>query len=225
MWIFSNRSRYSSKPRSIRGPRGFTLIELLVVMTIMVVVTLLVLVRQSQFDSSTLLRSLSYSVALSVRQSQIYGSSVLGTTTSQAACVGGSYSAQGTCYASGYGVYFSRSSPGSYILFADLNSNGVYDPGEDVKVFSLGQGYIINNFCATTTGLTPVTRCSKDGSITTLSILFKRPNPDAQFKTDVSGDTYTSAYIQISNAAGDTSSTHSVVVSSTGQISVQGSGT
>src|ERR1700691_1591264 len=113
--------------------RGFTLIELLVVVGIMVVISAFILVRQSRFDSSTLLRSLAYSVALSVRQAPIYGSSVLGTTTPSAAnCVGGSY-ASGVCCADAYGIHIVAGS--SYTLFADLQNDGHYDAGDAIKTF------------------------------------------------------------------------------------------
>ena len=56
--------------------RGFTLIELLVVMSIMLILTSLFILRQQRFNSSTLLQSLAYSVALSVRQAQVYGTSI-----------------------------------------------------------------------------------------------------------------------------------------------------
>src|SRR6202012_1868912 len=101
--------------------------------------------QQSKFDSSTLLRSLAYSVALSVRQAQVYGTSVLGTATSQSNCatgVSGSY-ALSNCYASAYGIYFNSASSGQYILFADLDGNGKYTAGENVKVFTLGTNYVI----------------------------------------------------------------------------------
>src|SRR3989344_3869307 len=56
-----------------RTPRGFTLIELLVVLSIMLVITGVFLVRNQQFNSAILLRSLSYQVALSIRQAQVFG--------------------------------------------------------------------------------------------------------------------------------------------------------
>jgi prepilin-type N-terminal cleavage/methylation domain-containing protein len=219
MSIFSPRYRSSNIAKA-----GFTLIELMVVMAIMAIVTGVMLVNQSKFDSSTILRSLAYSVALSVRQAQVYGTSVLGTSTPQAACNG--FYASGVCYASAYGLYFTTGSPGQYILFADINSNGKYDVGEDAKVFSLGTGYSISQFCVTGTNVgNPVTQCSNT-TISSLSIVFKRPNPDAFFTAldgsgnPIAGDTYTGATIQIQNQ-GSSGNTHTISVTSTGLISVQ----
>src|SRR2546430_1163739 len=126
MSIFSQHSRRSGKPFDSAQGRGFTLIELLVVSAIIVIITALFLLRQSKFDSSTVLRGLAYSMALSMRQAQVYGVSVAGTPTAQSNCINGVY-AGSNCYATGYGLYFSKASNRTYILFADLNNNGYYD--------------------------------------------------------------------------------------------------
>lgn len=182
------------------------------------------LVRQSRFNSSTVLRSLAYSVALSVRQAQVYGTSVVGTTTSAGNCVGGFYNA-GICYASAYGLYFDVSTPTTYILFADLNNDGKYQTNEYVKPFNLNNGYVISNFCANgVNGAAAISRCAAS-SINTLNIIFKRPNPDASFNAfnasglPIAGDVYSGAYIQL-QVTGDTANTKSVSVLVTGEISV-----
>jgi prepilin-type N-terminal cleavage/methylation domain-containing protein len=229
MSIFSLLFRRSfTKPgkRAVRLPagRGFTLIELLVVMSIMVVLTGVLLVRQSRFDSSTILRSLAYSVALSVRQAQVYGTSVVGTTTAAGNCVGGFYNA-GVCYASAYGLYFDSSTPTTYILFADLNNDGKYQSNEYVKPFNLNNGYIISNFCVNgINGVSAVSQCANT-TISTMNIVFKRPNPDASFTAlnasglPIAGDVYSGAYVQL-QASGDTGNTKSVSVLVTGEVSV-----
>ena len=61
----------------------------------------------------------------------------------------------------------------------------------------------------------------------TLEILFKRPNPDAQFvalKSDgsaLSGGPYSTAYIYVASPNGDT---RAVTVSTTGEVAVWGPG-
>ncbi len=184
---------------------------------IIIIVTSLFLVRQSSFDSSTVLRSLAYSVALSMRQAQVYGISVTGTTTST-----------GVVYASGYGLYFNASAPNIYILFADLNSDGKYSPGEDVQAFTLSSAYRVSELCALGTTLK---NCSgvddqSGNPISTLSVIFRRPNPDACISTDkdpgVCGpgvlQPFGSAYIQITSAGG---TARSITVSSSGSIVTQ----
>ena len=199
----------------------------------MSIVTAVLLVRQSSFDSATLLRSLGYSVALSVRTAQVYGSSVVGTTTSSSNCTSGFYSSGGSCFASAYGVYFSASSPSNYTLFADLNGNGQYDTGEAIQVYQLGTGYQIKTICATT--IIGGTVYCPGGGITWVSIVFRRPNPDACFATNLAANacapgpgnnpTYSSAYIQLTNTGGNASSTRSITVSQTGEIAVGVAGT
>jgi hypothetical protein len=198
----------------------------MVTMAIMVIVTSVMLFNQGKFNSSTILRSLAYSVALSVRQAQVYGTSVLGTSTPQVAC-NGSYSA-GECYVSAYGVYFNAASPGQYTLFADLNNNGQYDTGEAVKVFSLNTDYTVSKFCVNgVNNGSNISRCSPS-LVNSLSVVFKRPNPDAQFYADfngtpISGDVYTSANIQLQNTGdvNNAADARSVTVTSTGLVSAQ----
>jgi prepilin-type N-terminal cleavage/methylation domain-containing protein len=202
-------------------PRGFTLIELLVVTAIIVVITAFVLLRQGRFDSSTLLRSLTYSVALTVRQAQVYGVSVRG------AQVAGNIQ-----FAPAYGVQFND--PTSYLLFADINGSGEYEQGTDalVQTFKLGRGFKISKFCGI---LASGQQCSP-ADITKLTIIFRRPNPDACIAAYPGNDTvcttnasgpagspFTGAYIQLS-AADDSTNTHAIEVSTTGQIEVLGAG-
>jgi len=207
---------------------------MLVVMTIMMIITTVLLFKQSRFDSSTVLRSLAYGVALSVRQAQVYGTSVVGTSTTQVACGSGSYNvATGNCYASAYGLYFSAANPTSYVIFADLNNDGQWSANETVKTFSLSTGYTISDFCAKESA-TGINDCWVGGpapgllgASASLTIMFKRPNPDACFATNLKTTTcssggspfYSSAYIQL-ESNGDTANAKSVSVTVPGEVSV-----
>ncbi|MDZ4225927.1 MAG: prepilin-type N-terminal cleavage/methylation domain-containing protein, partial [Patescibacteria group bacterium] len=140
--------------------RGFTLTELVVVIAIMALLTGVFLTQQRQFDSTTLLRSLAYSVALSVRQAQTYGVSVR---------------AFSGVFSQAHGIHFSTGNLSEYYLFSDTSPlpNGdrarASDGSEDVETFKLaGQNFAIARFCATTVG--GVERCSND-QITSLTIL------------------------------------------------------
>lgn len=193
-------SHYKKRHNEFHREGGFTLLELLVVMGVMLVITTLILARHNQFNGTVLVRNLSYSVALSIRQAQVYGLS--GRST------GGLISIR-------YGVYFTSANPTQYVLFADQDSDGTYDPGESVEVFSLSGGYVISNICANTG---TVEKCSGSGDIDRLTILFMRPNPDARFITDIANDVYTNGTITVLSAQGVT---RYVRVTTTGQISVQ----
>ncbi|MEK7068726.1 MAG: prepilin-type N-terminal cleavage/methylation domain-containing protein [Patescibacteria group bacterium] len=203
----------------ISSPRGFTLVELLVVVSIVIIITAFVLVRHSRFDSSTLLRSLSYSVALSMRQAQVYGTSVRGFLQS------GTYQ-----YAPGYGVYFSTSLgcngiPNTcYALFADVNGDQSWNEGETVSTPILGRTFTIKSFCAVTAAgasscYTNDNNAGND-AISSLVIYFRRPNPEASIYTSPAGPAYSYAYVEIQSSAD--SGARSVKVTSVGQITVCG---
>lgn len=176
------------------------------VFTIMTVLTSILLFQHRRFDSSTLLRSLAYSVALSIRQAQVYGTSVRQF---------------GSNFNYNYGVYFTAGN--YYYLFADIDGNHVRaaDGSEDVQRFTIGTGYSIVKFCGTViSGGTLGQHCSTGASpITSLTIYFKRPNPDAQFSSSAGSEVYSDAYLQITSPAGGTN-TRGITISSTGYISV-----
>lgn len=222
MQIFSPFLRTSSTKRRRPAARGFTLIELLVVSLIIIIITTFVLFQQERFNSSTLLRSLSYSVALSIRQAQVFGTSVRESAPGS-----------GVFTRSGYGVYFPAPSGNySYTLFSDNNSNGKYmtsgvpDSGEALPVYTLGKGYSLYRFCATLLGGAGE-HCSSDTSptITDLTIFFRRPNPDACIATSNApgacapgaAAVYQDAVIQVQAGNGEL---RTIKVSSTGQIAV-----
>ncbi|MDE2071539.1 MAG: prepilin-type N-terminal cleavage/methylation domain-containing protein [Patescibacteria group bacterium] len=224
MLIFSARSPSSGtkrSPRALPARAGFTLIELMVVMAIIVLVTGLLLARQSRFNSSTLLRSLSYSVALTIRQAQTYGTSVRENAVGSASFVGI------------YGVWFNGGS--SYTLYVDVNKNGIFDGGDvTVQTYKVGAGYSINTYCAYALGsmscsgsCPPSATQNKLGvgsctpsAINSLSIYFKRPNPDALFTTVPAGpQTWSGAYIELISGT-DTGNTRSIDISNTGEIAV-----
>src|SRR3989344_3846543 len=227
MLIFSHLSHYFSKgfiPLEIKNLRflptrkrvgsltGFTLIELIVVSAIILLITGFVMFQQSKFNSATLMRSLTYSVALSMRQAQVYGTSVREFS--------------GT-FAPGYGVQFpaSGSSANTYWLFADIVpasvGNGAYDNAtEALPIFTLGKGYIIGSICAVAIGGSACT------AVSSLTVFFRRPNPDACISTNLAPGAcaprasagYSSAYITLKSTGNN--DTRRVKVSNTGQIAV-----
>lgn len=220
MSTFFRILRSFSKRRA--APRGFTLIELLVVSMIIVLITAFVLFRQQGFNSSTLLRSLSYSVALSMRQAQVYGVSVRESAAGSGV------------FAGGYGVYFGNSGlvdSSHYLLFADANGNGQYEAGEGLPRFTIGNGrgtdYLIKNICAHSIVSGDQCGSGTATTITSLTAYFRRPNPDACFATSQSPSAcstattppvYDYAYVQLKSFTG--ADYRTIKVSSTGQIAV-----
>lgn len=217
MWIFSKTFYSSSKKISILG--GFTVIELMVASSIIIIMTTVLLFRHERFNSSTILRSLAYGVALSVRQAQLYGTSVRETD-----CSGSS------CFPS-YALYFKFSDATHYFLGADINGDGTIedDGSEDItppSPYKISSGYKLKSFCAKVAS-TGADHCYTDNGIsddilTTLTLRFLRPNPDALIVTNQAGVVYSQAYIQIESPGEDT---RGITITSTGQISVGLAGT
>jgi prepilin-type N-terminal cleavage/methylation domain-containing protein len=200
MNFFSQLPRYTLH---VSRRRGFTLIELLVVVGIMVIITSVILVRYSAYNSSTLLTNLAYEIAITIREAQVQGISVGGA---------------GGTFLPGYGAYFADNQPTAYFLFRDLdNNNRMTDSNSDgimssadaefVKEYRL-RGHRITDVCITV-GSTP------DCSITNLSVLFKRPNPDAI----VNGNASAAASVVV-QADNNSTSQRTIHVFTTGQISI-----
>ena len=181
--------------------KGFTLIEMLMVVSIFAVITSTVLTSHSKFSGNLLLGSLAYDVALSIRQAQVFGLSVREVSVGSGV------------FNVGYGVHFDNNLDTSYILFADLNDNSEYDgPNEIVEVFNINNKYRISDLC----GLTPNgTTCV--GGVSTIDIVFKRPDPDAIISSNT-GVNHRKAEVILQSPSGKE---RKVSIWTTGQISVE----
>ena len=211
--FYASITRHENREPITRNlPRGFTLIELLVVTGIIVVVTSVMLVNNGRFGGVIQLENLTYDIALTIRQAQVYGISVarFGSST----------------FSAGYGVHFNTANPKTYMLFADIypappGQNGMYDAEqfELVSRTDITRGYAIDSLVACAS--TDPASCT---SVTKLDILFVRPEPDAWISgPDTScllqtGSCQASARITLIAPRGDKMS---VVVESSGQISVR----
>lgn len=185
----------------VKETRGFSLIELLVVVGIFTFITAIVLANHSRFNSSVLLGSLAYDIALSVREAQVYGVSVRGVETN---------------FRVGYGTHFSGAK--SYTLFADTYPVGApnkkYDAEDSIiSTYTLNTGHSIVQFCGVNGA---VKDCSSTGAISTLDVVFLRPEPDAHISSTASGP-YAQATITVTSSSGEF---RTITVASTGQISV-----
>lgn len=183
-----------------RTVRGFSLIELMIAVSISIVISSVILANHTRFNSSVLLGSLAYDIALSIREAQVYGLSVRQFSST---------------FDVGYGVRFSEA--GSYVFFVDQNENEVYDDGVDtvISLYELSRGHAIQRFCGVTTE--GAEHCSDSSSpITYLDIVFLRPEPDALMSSSQASN-YSHAIITIVSGAGET---REIEIASTGQISV-----
>jgi Tfp pilus assembly protein FimT len=186
-----------------------------VVITIVAVISVLVLARYGQFNGQVLLRNLAYDIALSVRQAQVYTiSGKAGSTTNGVQ----------------YGVYFRKvSTITQYTLFGDNNGNGAYDAGEEVEVLTVRSGYSIKDFCGDpasgvsdcANGVATTAYPSVNSSLSSMTIMFKRPDPDAYIKvvgTAPLATGYKQARIIARSPTGDT---RTITISITGQIAIE----
>jgi prepilin-type N-terminal cleavage/methylation domain-containing protein len=197
---------------SAKVKRGFTLIELVICVAIFAMMTALLVAKYGAFNQSVLLTNLAYDTAITIRTAQTYGLS--GQGQEQTTCP------NSICFKYPYGVHFSTSlSENTKItLFADsspLNApNGTYEAGDtEVSVYTITRGAIVSGMCVGD-------GCSEaDGTTQQLDITFVRPNPEAKICVDGSTSCPTK-YARIF-IKGTDNSLRSVVVRSTGQVSVQ----
>ncbi len=194
MFLFANTQKKISTPTA-----GFTLVELMVTVGIMLLITGMVVVKYSSFNSTVILTSQAYELALDIRSAQVYGVSAGGVTNS---------------YKEAFGIYFDLTNPKQYILFQDNPLSGIqarYDEGEQVgEAYSIDPRFIIAEICTTT--------CS--GSDTTqASIAFKRPNFDARMWSTI--DSSPGKIKIVLQPADDPSVSRTITVYASGQISVQ----
>ncbi len=199
---------------------GFTLIELLVVLAIFTVIMSVALFDQAGLNSNILITNLAYETALAVREAQTYGIGVRAT--------GGTSS-----FDKGYGAYFDTDNINQVVVFGDTDGNNFYTTGstelQSLYEIKNQRGNKITSICV---GASPCTSANTGatfltpGSHNKLSIMFKRPNPEATFHVfDQSGTEISTpvgpAVIDVNNAAG--TNCRAIVVETTGQIRVENS--
>lgn len=180
---------------------GFTLIELLAVTGVMVILTSVILVNNAKFGGVVTLRNLAYDIALTIRQTQTYGISVR------------KFGSGAGSFGSGYGLHILESSPTQYIMFADINSDGIYNGASElVEQFTIGRGFGISDLC-----VTPAVG-SETCNQTRLDMVFRRPEPDAEIRNAAGPTLYQRGKIVILSPRGDSAA---VLIEATGQISLE----
>lgn len=111
------------KKNRLKNNRGFSLVELMVTITIFIMITSITLTNYPRFSNKLSLDLLAQDIALSVRQAQISGASVLGSKSKEG---------EEARVFKAYGVHFEapRSEDDNaypYLIFADLiNPPGIY---------------------------------------------------------------------------------------------------
>jgi prepilin-type N-terminal cleavage/methylation domain-containing protein len=164
--------------------RGFSLIELLISTAIIVAVAAIVIVRFSTFDSTTLLKSLAYEVAATIREAQVHSVSVLGADPN---------------FRYPYGVTFAPGAE-SYTAFqymsSDINDRPEYNilPSapvlvDEVGTYTIGRSMHIVETCVM---ISSVSNCN----VGRLDISFRRPEFKAIFHAVPSSGSITDTNIE-----------------------------
>ncbi|MBU1557670.1 prepilin-type N-terminal cleavage/methylation domain-containing protein [Patescibacteria group bacterium] len=167
----NKQKNFALQNSSLKTSGGFSLIELMVVMAIVTLITGITLFNHNTFSGGVALENLAYEIALAVRQAQFFGINVRAASTG----------AGGSTFNTGYGVYFNKANPTSFILFADTNNDRFYSgSAEIVEVYTMKRGNQIKYLCVDGGCSSPET-----SSLEQLQITFVRPEPDAVIKTMV----------------------------------------
>lgn len=208
----NKRSQYSISNIQYSTCRGFTLVELLVTIGIFMVMTSVVLAKYRSFSTNSDFANAVEGLVLSLREAQVYG--VGSKTAGGTVCPPAPESA----FNCAYGIYLSKvdGENGSYVIFVDANKDGSYNTGEpvvqtvslwnpsEIWIFEIAVDKIVN-------GIHGITNPN------TLTVTFKRPNPDAIINGDPNN---TSVQITLKKGVAQTNS--SVVnVTSAGQMWIQ----
>lgn len=187
-----------------KSTAGFTLVEMMVAIAIMILIMATALFNYNSFDSTVLLKTLTYDIALSVRSAQSYSTSVFGLSEE---------------FRNPYGLSFE---PGEtqYEFFGYTGNEELPRYDDDtfsVDTYQLGREFVISDVCIITA---TEQLCSEDG-ITRLDISFRRPEYTALFYAEgYEGDQSDIGIALIRVQSTDALLTRQVEVRYTGSISV-----
>lgn len=138
---------------------GFSIIELIVSISILILVLSIVFTQQGAFNSAVLLRSQTYDIALAMRELQLGAVSATSDGSGNYRSVQGFYVNTGAIGKDRYRVFKDADGDFFYDTNEDFGFSGLLDPRFEIR------------------GLSPSTIGSG------LSIVFERPNFDANFYT------------------------------------------
>ncbi|OGG42084.1 hypothetical protein A2837_00010 [Candidatus Kaiserbacteria bacterium RIFCSPHIGHO2_01_FULL_46_22] len=171
--------------------RGFSILEVLITAGIIGLITGIIVLKYGAFNNLILLKNQAFQVALDLRETQTRALSAQGQT--------------GTAFRDGYGIYFATAASDRYVLFVDTNDNNVYNSGEELETRMLDTRFMISGLCN-----------NSSCGLTTMSIVFKRPNFDAL----INNGAISTGKVNVTPKNGATN-VRTIVVNAAGQISVE----
>lgn len=190
---------------------GFTMVEMMVVLTIFTIMTGVVMANLPLFRDRSALGLVAEEVALTIRQSQVYG----GATKS---------------FSSGFpsfGTYFDGGVSNSFIVFGDSKTTGALNKYDTSPACGAANTECLEQFNLTGVKIIGLYGCSPNCSLLTspnnvFSVLFVRPEPEAKFfdSNGVSLATWSCAKVRLQSLR-DTTVAKDVTIWNTGHIYVQ----
>lgn len=193
---------------------GFTLIEVIVVIGIMATVSALVLVNFPRLQRGAALEREAAKLVLSLRKAQSYS---LGVREFNPAFNDDPFCLTVPVRFPGYGIYLNVSLPAAYTIFGDATCSKQYDTfpvDETVENIQIENKAKIVSLKSFDPGI-----CSAGCLLNEAVVIYLRPGPSV-FLTDNGGiNSYN--YFEIALTSSDNSVSKTVVVRSTGQISIK----
>ena len=155
------RISFHRKPCALAGGTGFTLIEFLIVTSLIIILSVVVLANYEFGGYQLSLRRSAHQLSQNIRRAEAMGMS--------AREFGGSVPA------GGYGIHLNRVLPDNtyYILFADIDGNGLYNTGEEIETIEFEEHIEVTQLC--------IVSCY---CATTLDITFVPPEPIVKFNNN-----------------------------------------
>lgn len=209
---------------------GLTIVELLVVVSIFMIITGISIFNYNKFNSYTSTQNLADDIAMTIRQAQSYAIGVRGTDEN---------SDGSNPFNVAYGVSFSLNptpshyyspSSTSFILFADIDNDNLYDYNEGDTSCGLPKD---GNECVDVLTIKSDDKMSEillnktvpvSGEDSIVNIIFKRPNPEPKFCYSDLGFNcnmnFSSIGIKVSSEKEPDTIYKTIEVSNVGQISV-----
>ena|SRR3989344_3170018 len=175
---------------------GFTLVEVVITVAIIVLITSVLFGNFGRFTTNAEFDNLATDIVLSIREAQVYGTSVREGTNE---------------FNNAYGLHIDRLSS-KYIIFADDGDSIYTNTGSDSI---LSETQLKTNF-----SIIDISTGAEDSLVsgqTVLDLVFLRPSPDAQIRSTPAGGPFEYATVTIQNPAGKQKV---IEIGSTGQVTV-----